>query len=116
MLYVIDRKKDIVKVKGRQINPSFVEELIETLEGVQHVAVVGIPDDVCTTLLTAAIVRVKGYEASITEKDVMELVENNLPPYMHLLGGVYFFEELPMTLSNKIAKRLVLEEVMRLRK
>jgi 4-coumarate--CoA ligase len=40
-IFLIDRTKEIMKYKGYQINPSEIENVIESIEGVELVSVVG---------------------------------------------------------------------------
>lgn len=115
MLFVIDRKKDVMKYKGIQLNPSEIENVIESMKGVEEVSVVGIPDEDCVSLATAAIVKCQGYE-SLTEKKVVEFVSDRLSVYKQLHGGVEFFEKLPKTLSGKVSRKIVLEEIIKIRK
>ncbi len=112
MLFVIDRKKDILKFKGMHVNPSEIENVIEAIEGVQAVSVVGIPNELCVNLITAAIVKREGYDG-LTEKKIVDHVAAKLADYKHLSGGVYFFKALPTTLTNKIMKRSILEEILK---
>ncbi|KAG5680303.1 hypothetical protein PVAND_009820 [Polypedilum vanderplanki] len=114
MLFVIDRKKDILKYKGHQINPSEIENVIQEIEGVEQVSVVGIPNDFCNNLLIAAIVKKHGYE-SLTEDEIMKHVARRLPEYKYLHGGVYFFDKLPMTPSCKVQKRFVIESIQNIK-
>jgi 4-coumarate--CoA ligase len=113
MLFVIDRKKEILKYKGYQVNPSEIENLIQSIEGVEQVSVVGIPDDFVNSLLTAAVVKRKGFE-KLNEKTILQFIANTLPDYKHLHGGVHFFDNLPMTPSGKVQKRHVLENILRI--
>jgi acyl-coenzyme A synthetase/AMP-(fatty) acid ligase len=115
MLYVIDRKKEILKCKGHQINPSEIENVIAEFEGVEQVSVVGIPDDFVNNLMAAAIVKRKGFESLIAQQ-IVDYVAKRLPDYKQLHGGAYFFNDLPSTLSDKIQKRFVLEEILKLKK
>lgn len=112
---MVDRKKDILKNKGLHVNPSEIENVIQTIEGVEAVSVVGIPDELCVHLITAAIVKREGYE-KLTEKEIIDFVAGKLCEYKQLSGGVYFFKELPTTLSDKIVKRTVLEEILKLQR
>ena len=43
--FIIDRLKELIKVKGLQVAPSELEDLIRRHEGVNDVAVVGVPDE-----------------------------------------------------------------------
>jgi 4-coumarate--CoA ligase len=102
-VYVIDRKKDIFKYCGHHINPSEIENVILTLDEVEFVSVVGIPN-VETYNLPAAVIKLK--EGSILkESDVIEFATGKLPEYKQLHGGVYFVNEMPATKNDKILKR-----------
>jgi 4-coumarate--CoA ligase len=115
MLFVVDRKKDVLKVNSMQVNLSEVENVVQSIEGVDLVSIVGIPDDVHNNLLTAAIVRRKGFE-ELSEATVIDFVASAVPEFKRLHGGVFFFETLPMTPSGKIQRRLVLEEILKLKR
>lgn len=115
LLFVVDRKKDILKYKGIHMNPSEIENVIESMEGVQAVSVVGIPDDLCVNLITAAVVKRDGFE-KLSEKEIIDFVASKMIEYKQLSGGVYFFKEFPTTLSGKVLKKSILEEILKLRK
>jgi 4-coumarate--CoA ligase len=110
-LHIIDRKKDIIKYKGYQYNPSEIEDVIEMIEGVKFVSVVGVPDDSFSYLPTAVIVKQQGFQEILTEDAVKKFVESKLPINKQLHGGVIFVKQLPMTASGKIQKRKVLEMI-----
>lgn len=115
MLSVVDRKKDILKYKGIHVNPSEIENVIESIEGVQAVSVVGIPDELCVNLITAGVVRRAGFE-KLTEKEIIDFVASKLPEYKQLSGGVYFFEKFTTSLNDKVLKKAILEDILKLRK
>lgn len=104
-LYVVDRKKDVIKHRGYQYSSAQVEDVISTHPSVSTVAVVSIPDDIVTDLPAAVIVKVKNLE--ISEKEIFDLVADKLSEFQRLLGGVYFVDELPITISGKIRKNIV---------
>jgi 4-coumarate--CoA ligase len=95
-----------MKYKGYQINPSEIENIIESIEGVELVSVVGIPDQVATNLSAAVIVKRPEFD-DLTEQFIMDYVAEKLPEYKHLHGGAHFVDELPITSSGKIQKRFV---------
>ena len=45
MFYIIDRLKELIKVKGFQVPPAELEDLLRSHEKVQDVAVIGIPEE-----------------------------------------------------------------------
>ncbi|XP_031621710.1 4-coumarate--CoA ligase 1-like isoform X2 [Contarinia nasturtii] len=106
-LFIVDRRKDIIKYCGYQISPSQIESYLVGVAGVKAVCLIGIASDMGTDLPTAFVVR--NEESNITEADVIKLVDDHFADYCKLRGGVYFVESLPMTPSGKILRRKVRE-------
>ncbi|XP_001662566.2 4-coumarate--CoA ligase [Aedes aegypti] len=102
LLYVVDRKKDIIKYGNYQISPSELEGVIQSVPGVLNVCVAGIP--VPGNDLPAALV-VKCAETDVSAEEIHRVISNNLGSYKQLRGGVYFTKELPMTPSGKVLRR-----------
>jgi 4-coumarate--CoA ligase len=109
-LYIVNRKKDIFKYKGFQYNPSEIEAVIELIEGVNNVSVVGVLND-SDDIPTAVVVKQKEYENILTEEVIKKFVESKLSINKHLHGGVIFVDEIPMTASGKIQRKKVLEMI-----
>ncbi|XP_037028941.1 4-coumarate--CoA ligase 1-like [Bradysia coprophila] len=105
-LYIVDRKKDILKYMNYQISPSELESIILTCDGVANVCVVGIPDLVKTDLPAAVVVRTH-FGHRITSDEIKNAVQEKCSDFKQLRGGVYFVETLPMTPSGKILRRIV---------
>ncbi|XP_037025291.1 4-coumarate--CoA ligase 1-like [Bradysia coprophila] len=107
-LHIIDRKKEILKYKNYQYNPSEIEAVIEMIEGVKFVSVVGFHHE-ASDLATAVIIKEPGFEKTVSEDFIVKFVEAKMPIHKQLHGGVMFVDELPMTPSGKILKRKVRE-------
>ncbi|KAH7072426.1 hypothetical protein FB567DRAFT_584119 [Paraphoma chrysanthemicola] len=100
-IFIVDRLKELIKVKGLQVSPAEIEAAIVLHEGVADVAVVG--------------AKVGGHECprafvvkkdeSLDERTIHELVESKFAKHKWLSGGVYFIPELPKTPSGKTMKR-----------
>lgn len=111
-LYVIDRIKDIIKFNNFQISPSDLESIIEKIDGVRLVCVVGVPlADKSGDLATAVIERNEG--AKLTEELVIGFVDGQVADYKRLRGGVRFVDELPKSAAGKVLRRLVKEMVLK---
>uniref|UniRef100_A0A1Q3FNH4 Putative acyl-coa synthetase n=1 Tax=Culex tarsalis TaxID=7177 RepID=A0A1Q3FNH4_CULTA len=109
-LYVIDRIKDIIKFNNYQISPSDLETIIEKIDGVKLVCVVGVPlADRSGDLATAVIERSEG--AKLTEEQVIGFVDGQVSDFKRLRGGVRFVDELPKSAAGKVLRRLVKEMV-----
>lgn len=72
-LYIVDRKKDLVKYRGMHISPTEIEDVILKLPGVSNVCVVGIPDLFADELLAALVITLTDFD--ITENNVKVLIK-----------------------------------------
>jgi 4-coumarate--CoA ligase len=103
-LHIVDRVKELIKVKGFQVAPAELEALIVTRPGVADVAVVGAPDDEAGEVPVAFVVRSPGGE--VTEDEIKAFVAEHLARYKHL-GRVVFVEAIPKSPSGKILRRVL---------
>lgn len=104
-LFIVDRKKDILKYKNFHYTPSEIEQVIMELPDVVEVCVFGYPDEVATDLPAAAIVRVE--RSTLKESDVYEHVAKRMTDYKQLRGGVFFVDSIPKTASGKNLRKSV---------
>lgn len=74
-LYIVDRKKDLLKYNNMQISPSEIDAYLITSSDIKSACCVGIPEET-TDLPAAVIVRANG--SHITEDEVFNLVAGNL--------------------------------------
>ncbi|XP_055588509.1 uncharacterized protein LOC129740818 [Uranotaenia lowii] len=110
-VYLVGRKKDVIKHRGFQLSPEDLEAIIEKLDGVAQVCVIGLPEMEGTSDLPAAVVVLrKG--SSLTEQNIVEAVEKQVSDHKRLRGGVYFWEALPMTQTGKILRRVVKQQLV----
>ncbi|XP_065363972.1 uncharacterized protein LOC135957205 isoform X2 [Calliphora vicina] len=105
-VYVIDRKKDILKYNNFHFFPTKIEHVLLELPDIVEVCVCGIPDVMCNFLPAAAVV--KTANSTLTEEEVYKQ-STKLQNFKHLRGGVYFVEQLPKTISGKVLRRKVTE-------
>jgi acyl-CoA synthetase (AMP-forming)/AMP-acid ligase II len=71
-IFIVDRKKDMIKYLNYQVAPSEIEGLIGKIAGITSVCVVGIPDMISGDLAAAIIVKDKN--SLLTEQDVVDEV------------------------------------------
>lgn len=106
--YIIDRKKDLIKVRGFQVAPAEVEAVLLSHPGIKDAAVLGVGNKAGDSEMPKAyIVREEG--VNVSEEEVRQWVQERLSKYKWLEGGVKFVEELPKTASGKILKRILRE-------
>ena len=103
-LFLVDRKKDLIKTSGFQVWPREIEEVISALPAVLEVGVAGVPDPVKGEIAKAWVVLKPG--ASATEDEVRAYCRERLAPYK-VPGRVEFRSELPKTMIGKILRRVL---------
>ncbi|KAK3653428.1 hypothetical protein LTR56_004632 [Elasticomyces elasticus] len=108
--YIVDRRKELIKVRGFQVAPAEIEGVLLSHPGVVDVAVIGV--EIGGEEVPRAIVVIKPGE-QVSESDVKEWVAGRLAKYKWLNGGVRFVDAIPKTASGKILKRLLREEAKR---
>ncbi|KAH8371969.1 hypothetical protein KR093_009556, partial [Drosophila rubida] len=107
-LYIVDRKKEILKYQGLQYWPTEIETVIAELPQVQDVCVVGVYDERQGDAAGALIVKRKGCE--INEKAIVEHVAKRLTGMQKQLhAGVRFTDQLPANMNGKTVRKLALE-------
>ncbi|TKR62633.1 hypothetical protein L596_026562 [Steinernema carpocapsae] len=112
-VFIVDRIKELIKVKGYQVPPAELEDLLLSHEAIQDVAVIGIPDEANGEIPMAFVVK-KGQ--SLKEEEVVDFVKDKVAHYKHLKGGVQFIPEIPKSASGKILRRFLRDEAELLRK
>lgn len=105
--FVVDRKKELIKVRGNQVAPAELEALLLEHPAVADAAVIGalIKGD---ELPRAYIV--KQLEASVTEKDIQRFMQEKTSRHKWLAGGVRFLDAIPKNPSGKILRKLLREQ------
>lgn len=71
-LFIVERLKELIKVKGLQVPPAELEDLLLSHPEIRDAAVIGIPDSAAGEVPKAYVVRAT---ESLTEKQVMEFVK-----------------------------------------
>jgi long-chain acyl-CoA synthetase len=104
---IVDRKKELIIAGGFNIYPTEVEEVLYGLEGVQDVAVIGVPDRYRGETVKAFVVRSPG--SRITEDDVVSHAQSSLTAYK-VPKLVEFRDELPRNTVGKLLRRVLVEE------
>ncbi len=106
-LYVVDRKKDMIKTGGENVASREVEEAVYELEGVAEVAVFGVSHPRWVEAVVAAVVPKAG--ATLTPEAVIEHSRTVLAGYK-TPKYVVIVDALPKNPSGKIVKRDLRDE------
>lgn len=92
--YVVDRKKELIKVRAFQVAPPEVESVLLDHPQIVDAAVIGIDNGDAGELPRGYVVRRQGPEgAKLTEQDIHKHVDERLARYKRLDGGVVFMDE-----------------------
>lgn len=107
-LFIVDRKKDMIKTSGFQVWPREVEEVLAVHPAVAEVGVAGVADPVKGEVVYAWIVRREGHGP--TEDELRSFCRERLAPYK-VPARVEFRAELPKTMVGKVLRRALKESV-----
>jgi len=103
-LFIRDRLKELIKVKGFQVAPAEVEAELLACPGILDAAVVGRPDNEAGEVPVAFVVRKPAAATSAAE--VMAFLEGRLAHYK-LVRDVTFVDSIPKSASGKILRRVL---------
>ena len=109
LYYITDRKKDLIKVRGWQVSPAEIEEVILMNSNVLDAAVVGckLPEPSRDECAHAYIVLKN--DVTLTTHQVKDWVERHLAAYK-IPKEVFFMESLPRNPTGKLIRRSIQTE------
>jgi long-chain acyl-CoA synthetase len=105
-VFIVDRKKDLIKTSGYQVWPREIEETLSSHAAVAEVGVAGVPDDVKGEVVRAWVVLRQGQKA--TEAELRAYCREQLAPYK-VPARIDFRTELPKTMVGKVLRRALRE-------
>lgn len=106
MIMIHDRIKEMIKVKGIQVAPAELEDLLLGHEKVEDAAVIGIPDDYSGERPLGFVVLKPGVDRKGIEEELMEYVRKTKVRTKWLVG-VRILEQVPKSPSGKILRRVL---------
>lgn len=107
-LFIRDRLKELIKVKGFQVAPAEVEAELLGLPGVADAAVIGVADDEAGERPFAFVVRQPG--SDMTADAILDALRPHLASYK-LPMGITFIEAVPKSASGKILRRVLRDQM-----
>jgi len=109
--WIVDRKKELIKVNGLQVAPAELEALLLECDDVADAAVVGTRFEEYGDEWPRAYVVLQDDAKSrnVGEKDIQKFVESRVAKHKWLVGGVKFVDEVPKLASGKITRKVVKE-------
>lgn len=115
-VFILDRIKEIMKVRGFQVAPAELEAHLLLHPSVSDVCVVGVSDEYSGELPLAFVVPTLEVLSHIkrgdtTENDVKQAIAKHVSDakihYKWLMGGVEFIDAVPKNPSGKILRRIL---------
>lgn len=92
--FVVDRKKELIKVRGWQVAPAELEGVLVSHPMILDSAVIGVPFG-DSEAPRAFILRAPGItESELSAKDVQEFMDEKLAKFKSLTGGIVFVNEI----------------------
>lgn len=108
-IYIVDRKKDLIIVKGINVYPREIEEVLHKHKKIEAAAVIGLPDK-SSGEIPVAYVKPKD-DVKVTDKEIKAYLKEHLANYK-LPKQVHIENDLPMTATGKILKRELKDKVL----
>jgi fatty-acyl-CoA synthase len=106
---IVDRKKDMINTGGENVASREVEEALYLLDGVEEVAVIGVPHPTWVEAVAAIVVCKSG--ADLSADGLIEHCRSHLA-HFKCPKQVAFVDELPKNPSGKIMKRALREQYL----
>jgi len=106
-IFIVDRKKDVIKPSGFQVWPREVEEVISSHPAILEVGVAGVPDDYQGEAVKAWVVIRPGQQATVDE--IRQYCRQKLAAYK-VPKHVEFREGLPKSMVGKVLRRVLAQE------
>jgi long-chain acyl-CoA synthetase len=106
-LFIVDRKKDLIKTSGYQVWPREIEEVVSTHPAVAEVGVAGLPDKMRGETVKAWIVLRPGMSATTAEMKAH--CRESLAPYK-VPSQYEFVKDLPKSMVGKVLRRVLRQQ------
>jgi long-chain acyl-CoA synthetase len=106
-IFLVDRKKDMLKTSGFQVWPREIEEVLASHQAVMEASVAGIPDSFKGEVPKAWVVLKAGQRA--TEDELRAFCRERLAPYK-VPAQIEFRKDLPKTMVGKVLRRVLVSE------
>ncbi|MSO82057.1 MAG: AMP-dependent synthetase [Acidobacteria bacterium] len=106
-IFLVDRKKDMLKTSGFQVWPREIEEVLAAHPAVMEVSVAGVPDATKGEVARAWVVLKADQTA--TEDELRAYCRERLAPYK-VPAKVEFRTDLPKTMVGKVLRRVLVAE------
>ncbi|PLS18231.1 AMP-dependent synthetase [Bacillus sp. M6-12] len=108
LLYIVDRKKDMIIRGGENVYPVEIEEILYEIPEILEAAVVGVPHEILGEVPKAYVVTKQG--KVLSEDQVLSYCSKRLANYK-LPAEIEFLDALPRNASGKVLKMVLRDKV-----
>lgn len=110
-VFIVDRIKELIKVKGHQVAPAELEAHLLTHPAVNDCAVIQVPDEKAGEVPKAFVVKSPSVSAEesdrVVARQIQKHVEEHKARYKWITGGIEFIDVIPKSPSGKILRRFL---------
>ena len=112
-MQLVDRIKDMINVSGMKVYTTHVDEVLFAHPAVLMAAAFGVPDsEIPGSERIMAVVQLKEeFVGNVSENEIIAHCKENLDPYA-VPRIVEFRDELPLTVTEKVFKKVLRDEVL----
>lgn len=103
-VFLKDRKKELIKVKGYSVFPTEVEGYLGKHHAVYESAVAGLPDEQTGEAVKAWVVLKNDFEGRVSEEDLRLWCEENMS-YYKVPKYIQFVDAIPKSMVGKVLRR-----------
>ncbi|KAJ5516497.1 hypothetical protein N7527_008057 [Penicillium freii] len=100
-IHVVDRMKELIKVKGNQVAPAELEALLLEHPAISDVAVIGVAINNDERPRAYVVLRSGKFA---TASEIAHFLDNKVSAFKRITGGVVFLEAIPKNPSGKILR------------
>ncbi len=109
--FIVDRKKELIKVKGNQVAPAELEALLLGHPAIADAAVIGLQTEDGDERPRAYVVLQPDEESRKTPKEaIIKFVETRVSRHKRITGGVVYLDAVPKNPSGKILRKWLREK------
>jgi acyl-CoA synthetase (AMP-forming)/AMP-acid ligase II len=103
-LFVVDRLKELIKYKGRQVAPAELEAILLSHPAIADAGVIPSPDDDAGEVPKAFVVS----KGEVSAEEIMDFVAARVAPHKRV-RRLEFVSEIPKSPAGKILRRLLVQ-------
>lgn len=104
--WIVDRKKELIKVKGFQVAPAELEAVLLENDDIADAAVVALQRD-HEEQPRAYVVLKDSAKGKVKDSDIVKWTAKRVAKHKRLEGGVMFIDEVPKSPSGKIQRKVM---------